>query len=167
MGIDSTSSIQNHDISTQKTIDQSEKTSLVSSASIQFNSIHDRLVEAWQRFLAECSGVLYFLSTAGHVEDYMNVNYLRDTAIQAGARTEYLAIEELGFDERLEQFVDGQNQAIMSPFKLYPRGMDVRRSVWEALGIDQRLEWFWSRPHCNRYLWIGRHRADAVRVQVV
>ena len=142
MGIDSTSSIQNHDISTQKTIDQSEKTSLVSSASIQFNSIHDRLVEAWQRFLAECSGVLYFLSTAGHVEDYMNVNYLRDTAIQAGARTEYLAIEELGFDERLEQFVDGQNQAIMSPFKLYPRGMDVRRSVWEALGIDQRLNGF-------------------------
>ena len=120
MGIDSTSSIQNHDISTQKTIDQSEKTSLVSSASIQFNSIHDRLVEAWQRFLEECSGVLYFLSTAGHVEDYMNVNYLRDTAIQAGARTEYLAIEELGFDERLEQFVDAQNQAIMSAFKLYP-----------------------------------------------
>ena len=120
MGIDSTSSIQNHDISTQKTIDQSEKTSLVSSASIQFNSIHDRLVEAWQRFLAECSGVLYFLSTAGHVEDYMNVNYLRDTAIQAGARTEYLAIEELGFDERLEQFVDAENQANMSAFKLYP-----------------------------------------------
>ncbi len=86
----------------------------------QFNSLHERLVEAWQRFIAESNGVLYFLSTAGHVEDYMNVNYLRDTAIQAGARTEYLSIEELGFDSRTEQFVDAQNQAISSAFKLYP-----------------------------------------------
>jgi glutathionylspermidine synthase len=86
----------------------------------QFNSIHDRLVEAWQRFLTESSSVLYFLSTAGHVEDYMNVNYLRDTAMQAGARTEYLSIEELGFDQRSEQFVDAQDRAIQSAFKLYP-----------------------------------------------
>jgi glutathionylspermidine synthase len=106
----------------------------------QFNSIHERLVEAWQRFLAGSQSVVYFLSAAGHVEDYMNVNYLRDTAIQAGARTEYLAIEELGFDSSTEQFVDAQNRAILSAFKLYPWEWMLDESFGKHL-VYTKMKW--------------------------
>lgn len=86
----------------------------------QFNSIHERLVEAWLNILPKPHGRVHFLSTAGYVEDYMNVNYLRDTAIQAGAATEYLAIEDLGYDKDRGTFVDLQNASLETAFKLYP-----------------------------------------------
>lgn len=87
----------------------------------QFNSIHDRLIEAWRRIRAGLGdSIYYFLSTAGHLEDYMNVNYLRDTAMQAGLTTEYIEIESLGFDNASQQFVDMEMRQVATAFKLYP-----------------------------------------------
>ncbi len=87
----------------------------------QFNSIHDRLIEAWGRLKNERgSSLCHFISTAGHLEDYMNVNYVRDTAMQAGLNTEYLSIDDVGFDSKLIQFVDLENRPVQCAFKLYP-----------------------------------------------
>src|SRR5262249_7546752 len=60
----------------------------------QFNSIHERLIEIWSILKKESQDRWYFTSLRDHLEDYMTVNYLRDTAIQAGLETEYISIEE-------------------------------------------------------------------------
>jgi glutathionylspermidine synthase len=86
----------------------------------QFNSIHERLIEAWQTIRRESAGTMYFAALAGQVEDYMTVNYLRDTATQAGWRTEYIDIEKVGWHPRRHVFTDLHEHAIASCFKLYP-----------------------------------------------
>jgi glutathionylspermidine synthase len=94
----------------------------------QFNSIHERLIQAWQAVGAEQPGRATFVSLAGNVEDYMTVNYLRDTAMQAGLDTAYLKVEDIGWDSRRRAFVDLQNRPLSTVFKLYP---------WEWLLADR------------------------------
>jgi glutathionylspermidine synthase len=86
----------------------------------QFNSIHERLIEVWKVLQAKAQGPVYFASLRGNVEDYMTANYLRDTALQAGLETAYLAVEEIAWNPGRRQFVDGQERAIQTIFKLYP-----------------------------------------------
>ena len=64
----------------------------------QFNTIHERLLEAWQALRTEVSERMYFASVADAVEDFMNVSYLRDVAIQAGFDTAHINIEDIGWD---------------------------------------------------------------------
>jgi glutathionylspermidine synthase len=93
----------------------------------QFNSIHEKLVAAWQKLRA-ASGAqrLHFAAVAGNEEDWGNVEYLRDTAIQAGWPTIALAIERIGHNGKA--FVDEFNVPIEALFKLYP---------WEWLAVEQ------------------------------
>ncbi len=86
----------------------------------QFNSIHERLIEAWQTLKPRLTGPVYFSSLRGHVEDYMTVNYVRDTAMQAGIETEFLAIEDIAWHPARRQFVAPGGKAINTVFKLYP-----------------------------------------------
>jgi len=86
----------------------------------QFNSIHDRLLEAWQVVARERPGRVHFASMADCVEDYMTVTYLRDAAIQAGCDTAQVNIEDIGWDERRGAFTDLDENPIDNCFKLYP-----------------------------------------------
>jgi glutathionylspermidine synthase len=86
----------------------------------QFNSIHERLIEAWRALGAEGPGRVTFTSLAGNVEDYMTVTYLRDTAVQAGLETDYLAVEDIGWHAGRQAFVDLQQRPLSTVFKLYP-----------------------------------------------
>jgi glutathionylspermidine synthase len=86
----------------------------------QFNSIHERLIEAWRAVGAEDPGRVIFVSLAGNVEDCMTVNYVRDTAVQAGLDTAYLTVEDCGWDERQRAFVDLEDRPMPTVFKLYP-----------------------------------------------
>jgi glutathionylspermidine synthase len=90
----------------------------------QFNSIHERLIAAWQRWAGQ---TIYFTSVGQHAEDEMTLLYLRDTCEQAGARTRSLSIEEVGWDARQHRFVDLALNPIVNGFKLYP---------WEWLWAD-------------------------------
>lgn len=85
----------------------------------QFNSIHEKLVAAWQSWPIRPQ-LLHFASAAESAEDLGNLEYLRDTAIQAGMATQRLFIEEIGWDSASRQFVDLDNQPIEMLFKLYP-----------------------------------------------
>jgi len=49
----------------------------------QFNSIHERLIEAWKRWQGK---TVHFSGIKGHAEDEMTVLYLRDTCEQAGVK---------------------------------------------------------------------------------
>ncbi len=83
----------------------------------QFNSLHERLIEAWRHFgLGDIP--IYFAAVKGHGEDAGTIDYLRDTAIQAGLTTERIAIEDIGWNG--QQFVDLNEAPIEALFKLYP-----------------------------------------------
>jgi glutathionylspermidine synthase len=83
----------------------------------QFNSIHERLIEAWKR----CRGsVVHFCSVQEHPEDEQTVTYLRDTCEQAGVSTRSVYIEDLGWNPSSQEFVDLDGTAIRQCFKLYP-----------------------------------------------
>ena len=86
----------------------------------QFNNIHERLIEAWQRVREVNNKPLHFAAIESNVEDYITTEYLRDTAVQAGLETYYLDIEAIGWDKDKRSFVAPGNQPIRNIFKLYP-----------------------------------------------
>ncbi|MBI0299564.1 glutathionylspermidine synthase family protein [Streptomyces sp. PRKS01-29] len=98
----------------------------------QWNSLHERLVDAWrtQAALLPPGTPLYFAHSAGDElgEDLMTVAYLRETADQAGLRTEAISMEDIGWERLSGRFVDKRFRFIRSCFKLYP---------WEWLATDR------------------------------
>lgn len=89
----------------------------VSSASDQFNSIHERLIEAFASLPVE--GPLHLASCADCEEDRATVEYLQDCALQAGYDARFLQVEDIGVDAG-GQFNDDQDAPIRWLFKLYP-----------------------------------------------
>lgn len=91
----------------------------------QFNSIHERLIDAWKR-----SGIqrLSCCSVLEHPEDEQTVRYLQDTAIQAGCEASTIGIEQIGWHSERRRFVDLNDAPIDVAFKLYP---------WEWLWHEQ------------------------------
>jgi glutathionylspermidine synthase len=83
----------------------------------QFNSIHERLIEAWRRWAGQ---TIHFSSIKDHPEDEMTVLYLRDTCEQAGVKTAPVFIEDIGWDAQQNSFVDLDLRRIERCFKLYP-----------------------------------------------
>lgn len=86
----------------------------------QFNSLHERLIEAWRRVKDEIGAPVTFVSVENHVEDYLTVTYLRDTAQQAGLTTQYLPIRAIGWNSARRTFVDLRERPLGCVFKLYP-----------------------------------------------
>jgi glutathionylspermidine synthase len=104
-----------------------------SSATIdQFNTIHERLIEAWQAYKLDVKDVMYFTGMEGVLEDYMTVNYLRDTAIQAGLKTEYLNVSDIGWNSGCRSFMFHETP-IHNLFKLYPWEWLLREAYGQFL----------------------------------
>jgi glutathionylspermidine synthase len=127
----------------------------------QFNSIHERLIAAWQRLRARCGdgpARLHFAAVADSEEDWGNVEYLRDTAIQAGFSTVALAMERIGLQPTAQglRFVDEFNVPIDRLFKLYPWEWLLRDDFSEALaqalddGTLQLIEPAWKMLLANK-----------------
>ncbi|MYV70404.1 glutathionylspermidine synthase family protein [Streptomyces sp. SID2131] len=97
----------------------------------QWNSLHERLVDAWKRQAHLLPpGPVHFAHSEGDElgEDLMTVAYLRETAQQAGLETEALSVEQIGWDRLSGRFVDDRLRFLRSCFKLYP---------WEWLTTDR------------------------------
>jgi glutathionylspermidine synthase len=92
----------------------------IDPAGDQFNSIHERLIDAWKKLRAWDPSPIHFAAMAEQIEDYVTVEYLRDTAIQAGFQTAYLDVEQIGWDAGRRLFVDVRGGPIRRLFKLYP-----------------------------------------------
>ncbi len=87
----------------------------------QFNSLHEKLIDRWRAMRADLPiGPLAFACVEDNAEDLGNVEYLRDTAIQAGWETSHVFVEQIGWDARRRAFVDPAERALASVFKLYP-----------------------------------------------
>ncbi|MFI9236182.1 glutathionylspermidine synthase family protein [Streptomyces sp. NPDC053079] len=97
----------------------------------QWNSLHERLVDAWKRqaHLLPPGAPVHFAHSIGDElgEDLMTVAYLRETAEQAGLATDVISMEDIGWDRLAGRFVDKKLRFIRACFKLYP---------WEWLADD-------------------------------
>lgn len=85
----------------------------------QFNSIHEKLIAFWQHYRQNHPSI-HFACIEASEEDLGNLEYLRDTATQAGLQTQRLAIEQIGWNESKRRFVDLNDNVINALFKLYP-----------------------------------------------
>jgi glutathionylspermidine synthase len=115
----------------------------------QYNSLHERLIEAWKTYAPQVRGKLHFTTCRGYLEDFLTVSYLRDTAIQAGLQTEYLHVDDIRWDRRTGCFVQGigaENQPgyyeapIFHLFKLYPWEWLIREEFGQYLP-EARTRW--------------------------
>jgi glutathionylspermidine synthase len=89
----------------------------------QFNSIHEKLIAKWKDIDSYLSKPIYF-AALDNPEDQLTVTYLRDTAQQAGLDTLQLFMQEIGWNDDLQSFLDPDEHPMFSIFKLYP---------WEAM----------------------------------
>jgi glutathionylspermidine synthase len=86
----------------------------------QFNSIHEKLIDAWKNLKPSLTTPLFFSCVKDAPEDLGNLEYLRDTAIQAGLPTRQIFVEDIGHDPDRSTFIDFDDTVIATMFKLYP-----------------------------------------------
>jgi len=96
---------------------------LVSSKPDQFNSIHEKLIAKWKDIDPYLSKPIYF-AALDNPEDQLTITYLRDTAQQAGLDTLQMFMQEIGWNDSQQSFLDPDEHPMFSIFKLYP---------WEAM----------------------------------
>lgn len=110
----------------------------------QFNSLHERLKARWPE-VAGLSKRLHFLCMRDSVEDLTQTEYLRDVAHQAGFETEFLFIEDLGWNGR--RFIDLEDRDVRQAFKLYPWEWLAREEFGQHLHESglQLIEPAWKR----------------------
>jgi glutathionylspermidine synthase len=109
----------------------------------QFNSIHECLIDRWKQLHSAIDDILYFTSLADGGEDELTVQYLRDTAMQAGLETAYLPIHEIGWDYSRHLFLDARNRPLRHVFKLYPWEWLLREKFGPFLLVKTTL---WYEP---------------------
>jgi glutathionylspermidine synthase len=109
----------------------------------QFNSLHEKLIAKWRDVDSYLQKPVYFAS-ADNPEDRLTVAYLRDTAEQAGLSTRQMLMQDIGWNERRQCFVDtdpAENQ-IDSIFKLYPWETMLEESfATQALRTYKDMRW--------------------------
>jgi glutathionylspermidine synthase len=98
-------------------LEQAIERRIIPASADQYNSIHERLIEAWKTFGPGCH--LHLTGTTGSEEDFGTLAYLEDTAIQAGFTATIIDIEDIGWRDE-GGFVDLEGRDIALAFKLYP-----------------------------------------------
>lgn len=112
----------------------------------QFNSIHEKLIAYWKYLKVYLRpGKLHFTCLKETLEDLTNTEYMRDCAMQAGIETKLVYIDDIGWDEDAQQFVDLENEPITNIFKLYPwewmAGEDFGKNI-----LRDTNDAFWIEP---------------------
>ncbi|WP_168581210.1 glutathionylspermidine synthase family protein [Gephyromycinifex aptenodytis] len=89
----------------------------------QWNSIHERLILAWQGIRPRLADApVWFAHHEDEItgEEFMTCMYLRDTAEQAGLRAGSITVEAIGYDPARGCFVADGAEPLRTCFKLYP-----------------------------------------------
>ncbi|MDR3763479.1 MAG: glutathionylspermidine synthase family protein [Acidobacteriota bacterium] len=121
----------------------------------QWNSIHEKLVDKWKDLKDYVTEPVSFAYSPS-LEDEFTVGYLRDTAEQAGLKTQALAMKDIGFDHNTFTFVDLNSQPIKSIFKLYPWEWLLKEEFGpRALDFMDKTQWIepvWKMMFSNKGL---------------
>lgn len=126
----------------------------------QFNSLHEKLVAKWKDLIPYLKQPVYF-GHDGSEEDLMTINYLRDTAQQAGHGTVAISMHSVGWEDATGRFVDLNLRPIESFFKLYPWewllgerfGPHALESVGEVNWMEPIWKMMWSNKALLAILW--------------
>ena len=96
----------------------------------QFNSLHEKLIARWTEIRKQLpqGAALHFACVRDNPEDLGNVEYLRDTALQAGIDARFIHVEDIGWDAPAQSFIDLDESGIRALFKLYPWEWMVREA---------------------------------------
>jgi glutathionylspermidine synthase len=96
----------------------------------QFNSLHEKLIANWRAIGITISAnvPVHFACVKENDEDFGTIEYQRDVATQAGIATRFVYIEDIGWADDAQCFVDVDNEEISMLCKLYP---------WEWLIKDE------------------------------
>ena len=120
----------------------------------QFNSIHEKLIEAWRGVLAKLppEGLVHFARFEDHPEDLATSEYLRDTALQAGLAGKPIAVPQVGWNGR--RFTDTDEMPIQVMSKLYPWEWMVREEFGAHVLTDTTafIEPAWKMILSNKML---------------
>jgi len=103
-------------------LEQAIERQIIEGDADQFNSIHERLIDAWRKLGQGKLGqprLLHLAGTTDNIEDAGTLAYLEDTARQAGLQTSLIDVEDIGWRDD-GGFVDLDNREIELAFKLYP-----------------------------------------------
>jgi glutathionylspermidine synthase len=99
-------------------LEQAIERAIIPKAADQYNSIHERLIEAWKK--VGSGHRLHLTGLTESSEDYGTLAYLEDAATQAGLAAAIIDIADIGWREGAGGFVDLDNREIGLAFKLYP-----------------------------------------------
>ena len=123
----------------------------------QWNSLHEKLVARWSEIRDQLPGeeTHFTWSAADQTgEDNVTLAYIQECAAEAGLRTVGLPIEDIGFDNDLERFVDLEEAPITALFKLYPWEFilddDFGRRAAESLPQTMWVEPLWKSLLSNK-----------------
>ncbi len=98
-------------------LEQAMEQGLVPKGADQFNSLHERLIDAIGRFGMD--GPLHLACARDTDEDLGTIEYLEDCARQAGLATRRMFIEDIGLSDD-GRFTDTDDDPVRWLFKLYP-----------------------------------------------
>ena len=101
----------------------------------QFNSLHESLIARWGDLKRTARGSfrrIHFTCMRDWIEDRGTIEYLRDTALQAGIDAPFVALEDIGWDG--SRFVDMAGGPIAAMFKLYPWDWLLRDAFGSHVG---------------------------------
>lgn len=103
----------------------------------QFNSIHERLLNYFKGCVEYFDGqVVHFACIGDNIEDFTTVEYLRDVAYQAGLNTQFVYMEDIGWNRFTKRFVDSDNHPIDNIFKLYPWEWLIEEEFGKNILVD-------------------------------
>jgi glutathionylspermidine synthase len=111
-------------------LEQAIERQIVPRNADQYNSLHERLIEAWRAFGS--GRTLHLACMTDNAEDLGTVSYIRDCAHQAGLETIALAMADIGKTPK-GMFVDLQGKPIELAFKLYPWEWMLREAFGSSL----------------------------------
>ena len=108
-----------------KWLEEALATGIVQAGSDQFNSIHERLINAYRQLRADT--LLHFTCYGDNLEDFGTTAYMMDCALQAGHQPKFIDIRQIGRDAE-GRFTDENDLVVDTVSKLYP---------WEWLFADE------------------------------
>jgi glutathionylspermidine synthase len=111
-------------------LEQAIERQIVPRSADQFNSLHERLIEAWRTIGR--GRKLHLACMTDNPEDRGTVSYIEDCAHQAGLETAVLAMADIGKTAK-GTFVDQQGKPIELAFKLYPWEWMLREDFGSSL----------------------------------
>ncbi|WP_441232116.1 glutathionylspermidine synthase family protein [Tardiphaga sp. 215_C5_N2_1] len=98
-------------------LEQAIERKIIPKRADQYNSLHERLIEAWRKIGTDKA--IHLAATMDNAEDRGTVQYLADVAQQGGLTPALIDIKDIGYADS-GHFVDLEDQPIDLMFKLYP-----------------------------------------------